>query len=252
MKIISWNVAGFRAVLKKGFDEFFKQSDADIYCLQESKVTKDQFDYLPDGYELILNPAEKKGYSGTLVFARVKPINVTYGMGIDEHDHEGRIITMEFKEFYLINMYVPNAKRDLSRLDYRMIWEDDFRKYIKKLEETKPVVVCGDFNVAHTEDDIKNAKANIGNAGFTYEERNKFTELLESGMIDTWRKFNPEEKNVFTWWSYLGHARETNAGWRLDYFIISKDYFNKVKSSNILGDVYGSDHCPIELELDME
>ena len=252
MKIISWNVAGFRAVLKKGFDEFFKQSDADIYCLQESKVTKDQFDYLPDGYELILNPAEKKGYSGTLVFTRVKPINVTYGMGIDEHDHEGRIITMEFKEFYLINMYVPNAKRDLSRLDYRMIWEDDFRKYIKKLEETKPVVVCGDFNVAHTEDDIKNAKANIGNAGFTYEERNKFTELLESGMIDTWRKFNPEEKNVFTWWSYLGHARETNAGWRLDYFIISKDYFNKVKSSNILGDVYGSDHCPIELELDME
>ena len=252
MKIISWNVAGFRAVLKKGFDEFFKQSDADIYCLQESKVTKDQFDYLPDGYELILNPAEKKGYSGTLVFTRVKPINVTYGMGIDEHDHEGRIITMEFKEFYLINMYVPNAKRDLSRLDYRMIWEDDFRKYIKKLEETKPVVVCGDFNVAHTEDDIKNAKANIGNAGFTYEERNKFTELLESGMIDTWRKFNPEEKNVFTWWSYLGHARENNAGWRLDYFIISKDYFNKVKSSNILGDVYGSDHCPIELELDME
>ncbi len=252
MKIISWNVAGFRAVLKKGFDEFLKSSNADIYCLQESKVTKDQFDYLPDGYELFLNPAEKKGYSGTLVFTRVKPINVTYGMGIDEHDHEGRIITMEFKEFYLINMYVPNAKRDLSRLDYRMIWEDDFRKYIKKLEETKPVVVCGDFNVAHTEDDIKNAKANIGNAGFTYEERNKFTELLESGMIDTWREFNPEEKNVFTWWSYLGHARETNAGWRLDYFIISKDYFNKVKSSNILGDVYGSDHCPIELELDME
>ena len=252
MKIISWNVAGFRAVLKKGFDEFLKSSNADIYCLQESKVTKDQFDYLPDGYELILNPAEKKGYSGTLVFTRVKPINVTYGMGIDEHDHEGRIITMEFKEFYLINMYVPNAKRDLSRLDYRMIWEDDFRKYIKKLEKTKPVVVCGDFNVAHTEDDIKNAKANIGNAGFTYEERNKFTELLESGMIDTWRKFNSEEKNVFTWWSYLGHARENNAGWRLDYFIISKDYFNKVKSSNILGDVYGSDHCPIELELDME
>lgn len=252
MKIISWNVAGFRAVLKKGFDEFLKSSNADIYCLQESKVTEEQFDYIPEGYELILNPAEKKGYSGTLVFTRVKPINVTYGMGIDEHDHEGRIITMEFKDFFLINMYVPNAKRDLSRLDYRMIWEDDFRKYIKKLEETKPVVVCGDFNVAHTEDDIKNAKANIGNAGFTYEERNKFTDLLESGMIDTWREFNPEEKNVFTWWSYLGHARETNAGWRLDYFIISKDYFNKVKSSNILGDVYGSDHCPIELELDME
>ena len=250
MKIISWNVAGFRAVLKKGFDEFFKQSDADIYCLQESKVTKDQFDYLPDGYELILNPAEKKGYSGTLVFTRVKPINVTYGMGIDEHDHEGRIITMEFKEFYLINMYVPNAKRDLSRLDYRMIWEDDFRKYIKKLEETKPVVVCGDFNVAHTEDDIKNAKANIGNAGFTYEERNKFTELLESGMIDTWRKFNPEEKNVFTWWSYLGHARENNAGWRLDYFYVNEEIKDNVKSATILNEIYGSDHCPVTLELD--
>lgn len=252
MKIISWNVAGFRAVLKKGFDEFFKNEDADIYCLQESKVTEDQFDYRPEGYEMILNPADKKGYSGTLVFTRVKPLNVTFGMGIEEHDNEGRMITMEFKEFFLINMYVPNVKRDLSRLDYRMTWEDDFRKYIKKLEESKPVIVCGDFNVAHTENDIKNAKANIGNAGFTYEERDKFTELLESGMTDTWRKFNPDEKSKFTWWSYMGHARENNVGWRLDYFIISEKYFNKVKSSKILDEVLGSDHCPIELDLDME
>lgn len=252
MKIISWNVAGFRAVLKKGFDEFFKNEDADIYCLQESKVTEDQFDYRPEGYEMVLNPAEKKGYSGTLVFTRVKPLNVTFGMGIEEHDNEGRMITMEFKEFFLINMYVPNVKRDLSRLDYRMTWEDDFRKYIKKLEESKPVIVCGDFNVAHTENDIKNAKANIGNAGFTYEERDKFTELLESGMTDTWRKFNPDEKSKFTWWSYMGHARENNVGWRLDYFIISEKYFNKVKSSKILDEVLGSDHCPIELDLDME
>ena len=252
MKIISWNVAGFRAVLKKGFDEFFKNEDADIYCLQESKVTEDQFDYRPEGYEMILNPAEKKGYSGTLVFTRVKPLNVTFGMGIEEHDNEGRMITMEFKEFFLINMYVPNVKRDLSRLDYRMTWEDDFRKYITRLEESKPVIVCGDFNVAHTENDIKNAKANIGNAGFTYEERDKFTELLESGMTDTWRKFNPDEKSKFTWWSYMGHARENNVGWRLDYFIISEKYFNKVKSSKILDEVLGSDHCPIELDLDME
>ena len=252
MKIISWNVAGFRAVLKKGFDEFFKNEDADIYCLQESKVTEDQFDYRPEGYEMILNPAEKKGYSGTLVFTRVKPLNVTFGMGIEEHDNEGRMITMEFKEFFLINMYVPNVKRDLSRLDYRMTWEDDFRKYIKRLEESKPVIVCGDFNVAHTENDIKNAKANIGNAGFTYEERDKFTELLESGMTDTWRKFNSDEKSKFTWWSYMGHARENNVGWRLDYFIISEKYFNKVKSSKILDEVLGSDHCPIELDLDME
>ena len=252
MKIISWNVAGFRAVLTKGFDEFFKSSNGDIYCLQESKVLSDQFDYLPEGYEMYLNPAEKKGYSGTLVFTKVKPLSVTYGMGIDMHDHEGRMITLEFKDFYLINMYVPNAKRDLSRLSERMIWEDDFKKYVKKLEKSKPVVICGDFNVAHTESDIKNAKANIGKAGFTYEERDKFTELLNSGLIDTWRYFNPDEKNKYTWWSYMGHARETNAGWRLDYFLISKDYINKVKKSIILDDIMGSDHCPIELDLEME
>ena len=252
MKIISWNVAGFRAVLNKGFDDFFKSTNADVYCLQESKVLKDQFEYTPDGYEMYLNPAEKKGYSGTLVFTKVKPINVTYGMGIDEHDHEGRIITLEFKEYFLICMYVPNVKRDLSRLDYRMNWEEDFKKYVKELEKSKPVVICGDFNVCHTEMDIKNAKANIGKAGFTYEERDKFTKLLESGLIDTWRYFNPAETNKFTWWSYMGNARANNVGWRLDYFLISKDYIDKVKSSLILDNIMGSDHCPIELNLEME
>ena len=252
MKIISWNVAGFRAVLNKGFDEFFDKENADVYCLQEAKVLKEQLDYSKEGYEMYLNPAEKKGYSGTLVFTRIKPLNVTYGMGTQEHDNEGRIINLEFKDFYLINLYVPNAKRDLSRLDYRMTWEDDFKAYVKKLEEKKPVVICGDFNVAHNENDIKNARANVGKAGFTYEERDKFTILLESGLIDTWRYFNPDEKNKYTWWSYMGHARENNSGWRLDYFLISKDYLNKVNSSKILDDVMGSDHCPIELDLEME
>ena len=252
MKIISWNVAGFRAVLNKGFDEFFDKENADVYCLQEAKVLKEQLDYSKDGYEIYLNPAEKKGYSGTLVFTRIKPLNVTYGMGISKHDTEGRIINLEFKDFYLINLYVPNAKRDLSRLDYRMTWEDDFKAYVKKLEEKKPVVICGDFNVAHTENDIKNARANVGKAGFTYEERDKFTVLLESGLIDTWRYFNKDEKNKYTWWSYMGHARENNSGWRLDYFLISKDYLNKVNGSKILDDVMGSDHCPIELDLEME
>lgn len=252
MKIVSWNVAGFRAVLKKGFEEFFDKESADIYCLQESKTLSDEFEFKKDGYEMIINPAEKKGYAGTLIFTRVKPISVTYGMGIDEHDHEGRIITLEFNDFYLVNMYVPNVKRDLSRLDYRMKWEEDFKKYIKGLEKNKCVVVCGDFNVCHTEKDIKNAKANIGKAGFTYEERDKFTKLLEAGFKDTWREFNPDVSDKFTWWSYMGHARVTNAGWRLDYFIISEDYFNKVKSSRILDDVMGSDHCPIELVIDMD
>ena len=252
MKIISWNVAGFRAVLNKGFDEFFNKENADVYCLQEAKVLKEQLDYSKEGYEMYLNPAEKKGYSGTLVFTRIKPLNVTYGMGIQEHDNEGRIINLEFKDFYLINLYVPNAKRDLSRLDYRMTWEDDFKAYVKNLEKKKPVVICGDFNVAHTENDIKNARANVGKAGFTYEERDKFTVLLDSGLVDTWRYFNPEEKNKYTWWSYMGHARENNSGWRLDYFLISKDYLNKVNSSKILDDVMGSDHCPIELDLEME
>ncbi len=249
MKIISWNVAGFRACLKKGFDEFFKKIDADIFCIQESKVLEDQFDYHPDGYYQYLNPAEKKGYSGTLVYTRIKPVNVTYGMGIEEHDHEGRIITMEFEKYFVITVYVPNVKRDLSRLEYRMKWEDDFRGYIKNLEKIKPVIVCGDLNVAHEEIDIKNAKANIGNAGFTYEERGKFTELLQNGFIDTFRYYNPE-KEQYSWWSYMGQARAKNIGWRIDYFIVSEGIIENVSNAVIYDEVLGSDHCPIGIDID--
>ena len=251
MKIISWNVAGFRACLKKGFDEFFDKENADIYCLQESKVLEDQFSYNKEGYDMYLYPAEKKGYSGTLVFTRIKPLNVSYGINIDEHDHEGRVITLEFNDFYLVNVYVPNVKRDLSRLEYRMKGEDDFKQYLKHLEEKKTVIVCGDFNVAHNEIDIKNAKANIGNAGFTYEERDKFTKLLESGFIDTFRYFHETEEK-YSWWSYMGKAREKNIGWRIDYFIISKSSINNVVDSTILNDVMGSDHCPICLEVNLK
>lgn len=252
MKLISWNVAGFRACLKKGFEEFFTREDADIYCLQEVKAEKEQIDFEPKGYYCYLNPAEKKGYSGTLIYTKKEPISVTYGIGIDEHDHEGRVITAEFKDFYLVNQYVPNVKRDLSRLDYRMIWEDELKKYLKKLEEKKPVVVCGDFNVAHTEMDIKNAKANQGNAGFTDEERDKFTKLLESGFVDTYRFYNPEKKDAYSWWSYMGKAREKNVGWRIDYFIVSKDIIDKVAKTKIYADVMGSDHCPVGIELDLK
>ncbi|MBR2712575.1 MAG: exodeoxyribonuclease III [Bacilli bacterium] len=251
MKLISWNVAGFRACLKKGFDDFFKEIDADVFCMQESKVLKDQFEYNPEGYEMILYPAEKKGYSGTLIYTKIKPINVTYGLGIDEHDHEGRLITLEFNDFYLVNQYVPNVKRDLSRLEYRMKWEDDLRSYLKELEKKKPVVMCGDLNVAHNEIDIKNAKANIGNAGFTYEERGKFTELLNSGFIDTFRHFNPD-KEQYSWWSYMGNARSKNIGWRIDYFVVSENIIDKVKDVKIYDEVQGSDHCPIGLEIDLK
>ncbi len=251
MKLISWNVAGFRAVLNKGFDDFFKRIDADIFCINESKVLEDQFDYRPDGYHMYLNPAEKKGYSGILVFSKKEPINVTYGMGIDEHDHEGRIITLEYKDFYLVSVYVPNVKRELERLPYRMVWEDDFRKYVKKLEKKKPVIICGDMNVAHEEIDIKNAKANRGNAGFTDEERGKMTELLKSGFIDTYRYYNPEGE-LYTWWTYFGKAREKNIGWRIDYFLVSKSIINKVTDTYIYSDVMGSDHCPIGIDIDYE
>ena len=251
MKIVSWNVAGFRAVLKKGFEEFFDGINADVFCIQESKVELDQFNFNKEGYDMYLYPAEKKGYSGTLIYSKVKPISVSYGMGIEEHDHEGRIITLEFNDFYLVNEYVPNVKRDLSRLDYRMVWEDDFRKFLKKLEEKKPVVVCGDFNVAHNEIDIKNAKANIGNAGFTYEERGKFSELLDAGFVDTFRYLHPEEVK-YSWWSYMGNARAKNVGWRIDYFVTSKSIINKVKEAYIYDDVMGSDHAPIGLDIDLE
>ena len=250
MKLISWNVAGFRAVLKKGFDDFFREIDADVFCIQESKVLPEQFDYLPEGYEMYLNPAERKGYSGTLVYSKIKPISVTYGMGIEEHDHEGRMITLEFNDFYIVTEYVPNVKRDLSRLDYRMTWEDDFRKYLKNLEKSKPVVICGDLNVAHNEIDIKNAKQNIGNAGFTYEERGKFSELLDSGFIDTFRYYNKEVEK-YSWWSYMGSAREKNIGWRIDYFVVSKDIIDKVSYTAIYDEVMGSDHCPIGIDINL-
>jgi len=251
MKLISWNVAGFRAVLKKGFDDFFKKIDADVFCIQESKVLPEQFEYLPEGYEMYLNPAERKGYSGTLVYSKIKPLSITYGMGIEEHDHEGRIITLEFNDFYLVTEYVPNVKRDLSRMEYRMKWEDDFRKYLKNLEKVKPVVVCGDLNVAHNEIDIKNAKQNIGNAGFTYEERGKFTELLDSGFIDTFRYYNKDVEK-YSWWSYMGSAREKNIGWRIDYFVVSKNIIDKVRNTEIYDTIMGSDHCPIGIEIDLK
>ena len=247
MKIISWNVAGFRAVLKKGFEEFFYNIDADIFCINESKVNIDQFDFKPEGYYMFLNPAEKKGYSGILVYSKIEPLNVTFGMGIEEHDHEGRMITLEYDDFYLVSVYVPNVKRDLSRLDYRMIWEDEFKDYVKKLEKKKPVIICGDMNVAHEEIDIKNAKANRGNAGFTDEERDKMTKLLDSGFIDTYRYYNPDSEE-YTWWSYIGKAREKNIGWRIDYFLVSKDIIKKIKNTMIYTDIMGSDHCPIGIE----
>ena len=249
MKIISWNVAGFRAVLKKGFDDFFREIDADIFCIQESKVLEEQFDYRPEGYKMYLNPAERKGYSGTLVFTRIDPINVSYGMGIEEHAKEGRIITLEYDKFYLVTVYTPNAKNDLSRLEYRMKWEDDFKSYLKMLELTKPVVVCGDLNVAHNEIDIKNAKSNRGSAGFTDEERDKFSKLLEAGFIDTFRYLYPE-KIKYSWWSYMGHARENNTGWRIDYFVVSNNFIDKVNDSIIHDHILGSDHCPIEIDIE--
>ena len=244
MKCISWNVAGYRACLKKGFIDFFKEIDADIFCLQEVKATEDQIDFQPVGYYVYRNVAEKKGYSGTLIYTKKEPISIQYGMGISKHDNEGRMITLEYEDFYLITVYVPNAKKELERLPYRMEWEDDFRDYVGKLKSQKMVLICGDFNVSHEEIDIKNAKANIGNAGFTYEERDKFTKLLESGFIDTYRYFYPDRAQ-YSWWSYLFHARENNAGWRLDYFLVDKEHINQIEDSIIYDEVMGSDHCPI-------
>lgn len=250
MKMVSWNVAGFRACLKKGFAEFFEREQADVYCLQEVKAELHQIDFSPEGYYTYINPAEKKGYSGTLIYSRREPLSVSYGMGIDEHDHEGRMITLEFEDYYLVNEYVPNVKRELTRLDYRMVWEDDFRRYLKKLEEKKPVIVCGDFNVAHTEMDIKNARSNIGNAGFTYEERGKFSELLAAGFIDTFRYQNPDVSDRYTWWSFMNNARGRNIGWRIDYFIVSEALKDRVRDTMIYDEVLGSDHCPIGLIID--
>lgn len=248
MKIISWNVAGFRACLKKGFSDFFDWIEADVVCLQEVKATREQIPFEPKGYELYLYPAERKGYSGTLIYSKIKPISVMYGVGIEEHDHEGRVITLEFQEFYLVNIYVPNVKRTLERLSYRMKWEDMFKIYLKELEVKKPVIVCGDFNVAHTEKDIRNAKANIGNAGFTNEEREKFTNLLDSGFVDIYRHFYPDKEDSYTWWSYMPSVRERNIGWRIDYFICSKEIINNIKKTEIYHHILGSDHCPIGIE----
>lgn len=249
MKLVSWNVAGFRACLKKGFADFFEEINADIMCLQEVKALPEQIEFEANGYYRYINPAERKGYSGVMVYSKIKPLSVKFGMGISEHDHEGRMITLEYEDFYLVNVYVPNVKRGLERLDYRMIWEDDFKEYLKKLDESKAVVVCGDFNVAHEEIDIKNAKQNIGNAGFTYEERNKFTKLLESGFIDTYRYFNPDKKDMYSWWSYMPGVRDRNIGWRIDYFIVSKSFITRIKNPEIYTDIYGSDHCPIGIEV---
>lgn len=251
MKIISWNVAGFRACLKKGFEEFFYKENADIYCLQESKVTKEQYSFHPENYYEYLFPAEKKGYSGTLVYSKIKPLNVIYGIGESIFDKEGRTITIEYSNFYLVNSYVPNVKRDLSRMEERMYFEDKLRSFLKNLEKTKPVIICGDFNVAHNEIDIKNFKANIGNAGFTYEERRKFNQLLDSGFIDTFRYFNKDLKDAYTWWSYRKGVRERNIGWRIDYFLTSKDIINYVDNTTIYKDILGSDHCPIGLGINM-
>ena len=255
MKLVSWNVNGLRAVITKGFEKFFKEIDADVFCIQETKMQENQIDEnisnIVKEYNCYWNSAEKKGYSGTAVFSKVKPLNVTYGIGIEEHDKEGRVITLEFDKFYLVNCYTPNAKRELERLDYRVIWEDEFRRYLLKLNETKPVVLCGDLNVAHEEIDLKNPKSNRGNAGFTDEERGKMTELLKAGFTDSFRYLYPDKTDMYTWWSYMFKAREKNVGWRIDYFIVSKSIEKCIKESYIFSDIMGSDHCPIGLELEI-
>ena len=251
MKLISWNVNGLRAVINKGFMDFFKNMDADVFCLQETKMQEGQLELILDGYYQYWNSAEKKGYSGTAIFTKIKPLSVTYGIGIEEHDKEGRVITLEFEKFYFVNCYTPNSKRELERLDYRMIWEDELRKYLKKLDAIKPVIYCGDLNVAHEEIDLKNPKTNRRNAGFTDEERNKMTELLNAGFTDSFRYLYPEKENCYSWWSYIGHAREKNVGWRIDYFIVSNSIQKKIQDSIIHSDVMGSDHCPIELQIEM-
>ena len=251
MKLISWNVNGIRACLNKGFKEFFEYEKADIFCIQETKCQEEQVELEFENYHSYWNSAEKKGYSGTAIFTKIKPIKVTKGIGIEEHDKEGRIITLEFDNFYLINNYTPNSKRELERLGYRQIWEDEIRKYLLKLNKKKPVIMCGDLNVAHKEIDLKNPKQNRKNAGFTDEERNKMTELLDSGFTDSFRYLYPKEENKYTWWSYMGRAREKNVGWRIDYFITSKDIEKKIIEAKIHDKIYGSDHCPIEVEIEL-
>ena len=251
MKLISWNVNGLRACASKGFEESFKALDADFFCLQETKMQEGQLDLAFDGYESYWNYADKKGYSGTAIYTRQKPLNVSYGIGIDEHDHEGRVITLEMDNFFLVTVYTPNSQDGLKRLDYRMKWEDDFQAYLKSLDEKKPVIVCGDMNVAHKEIDLKNPKTNRKNAGFTDEEREKFTQLLQKGFIDTFRFFYPDKTDIYSWWSYRFHAREKNAGWRIDYFVVSERLAEKLEGASIHNEVYGSDHCPVELTINI-
>ncbi len=247
MKLISWNVNGLRAVLGKGFLQSIAELNADVICLQETKCQPEQIALEMPGYHAYWNSAEKKGYSGTAVFIRQEPLSVRLGMGVEEHDHEGRLITLELENFFLVNCYTPNSQRDLPRLPYRMRWEDDFRAYLKGLEASKPVVLCGDLNVAHQEIDLKNPKTNQQNAGFTREEREKLTLLLQSGFIDTFRHFYPDQTGAYSWWSYMYHAREHNAGWRIDYFLASKALLPRLQSASIHPEIYGSDHCPVEL-----
>lgn len=246
-KLISWNVNGLRACLTKGFEESFKELDADIFCLQEIKLKEGQLDFLPEGYTAYWNYAEKPGYSGTAIFTKEEPLSVIYGINIEKHDHEGRVITAEYEDYYVVTCYTPNAQEGLKRLDYRMEWEDDFKAYLKGLEKNKPVILCGDLNVAHNEIDLKNPKTNRKNAGFSDEERGKMTELLESGFIDTFRHFYPDKEGEYSWWSYRFHAREKNAGWRIDYFIVSDVLKERLKSADIHQEIFGSDHCPVEL-----
>lgn len=251
MKFISWNVNGLRACDGKGFRDAFRQLDADFFCLQETKMQAGQLDIAFEGYESYWNYAEKKGYSGTAIFTRQKPLNVTYGLGIEEHDHEGRVVTLEMDAFFLVTVYTPNAQDGLRRLDYRMEWDDAFRRYLQELDKKKPVVVCGDMNVAHNEIDLKNPKTNRRNAGFTDEERDKFTTLLEAGFTDTFRHFFPTLEGAYSWWSYRFHAREKNAGWRIDYFLISDRLKDKLSAASIHNEVYGSDHCPVEVDIEL-
>ena len=252
MKLISWNVNGLRACVKKGFEDFFNEADADIFCLQETKLQEGQIDFAPEGYHCYWNYAEKKGYSGTAVFTKKEPIQVSYGIGIEEHDHEGRVITLEFDGFYFVTVYTPNSQNELARLDYRMKWEDDFRAYLLSLNEKKPVIMTGDLNVAHQVIDLKNPKTNWKNAGFTQEERDKFTELLNAGFVDSFRYLYPDVTGVYSWWSYRFKAREKNAGWRIDYFVTSESLKEKIEDALIYTDVFGSDHCPVGLKIEME
>lgn len=251
IKLISWNVNGLRACCDKGFRDIFTQLDADFFCLQETKMQEGQLDLSFEGYTSYWNYAEKKGYSGTAIFTKHQPLQVTYGLGIDEHDHEGRVITLEMEKFFMVTVYTPNSQDGLKRLDYRMTWDDDFRAYLQKLDQSKPVLVCGDLNVAHKEIDLKNPKTNRMNAGFTDQEREKFQLLLDAGFIDTFRYFYPEQTNIYSWWSYRFKAREKNAGWRIDYFLASASLADKLKEAKIHTEIFGSDHCPVEVTVEI-